>query len=201
VGESHPHALTDPYMSLSAHTAPIERPRFLALPLWTQRALAGGSLPGDGGAPHHRGGFRSSGLKESGLTHIKPLVCEGSFILGFLSMIIGGKLAFLMLTLPRGGCQGGNLSINPILYGGAINTGGDGTPARGFRFRDSVGGAPGGLCRGRRTYPSGPLMLRVILRSEGDNRENFTPTTGVGTTAAEKRQRKRRSRPTKSTYG
>ena len=34
VGEPHPHALIDPYMSLSAHTAPINQPQLhgLALP-------------------------------------------------------------------------------------------------------------------------------------------------------------------------
>jgi hypothetical protein len=34
VGESHPHALTDPYMTLSAHTAPIDQPEFHGLALF-----------------------------------------------------------------------------------------------------------------------------------------------------------------------
>ncbi len=37
-GESHPHALPEPYVSLSAHTAPDVRPPTYSRRQWTKRA-------------------------------------------------------------------------------------------------------------------------------------------------------------------
>jgi len=73
---------------------------------------------------------------------------------------------------------------------------------RGERLLMVDGGAGPGMVaaiRGRRTYHPGPLTLGVSLRPRRDNRGNFTPM-GVGTTEANKRPRKRRGRPPKSTY-
>ncbi len=62
---------------------------------------------------------------------------------------------------------------------------------------DQGGGArpPRGLNLSPRTVDA-----QVRLRSGRDNR-GTSPPTGVGTTGAEKRPRKRRGQPTKSTYG
>jgi hypothetical protein len=50
-----------------------------------------------------------------------------------------------------------------------------------------------------RAYHPGPLTLGMRLRSGHDNRGNFTPWA-QGQEEANKRPRKRRGRPTKSTY-
>lgn len=76
-------------------------------------------------------------------------------------------------------------------------------PSRGWSprpwpWRRMQGVAANGL--GGRTYSPGPLTLGVRQRSGCDNFGNFTPT-GVGTTEAEKQQKKRWGRLTKSAYG
>ena len=51
----------------------------------------------------------------------------------------------------------------------------------------------------RRTYHPGPLTLGISLRPRRDNRGNLTPRA-LGQEEANKRPRKRRGRPPKSTY-